>query len=100
MTFISHRTTGKPCCAFHDTTVAGNTPDWDATRKLCVVNHKFAVMPLRKRLTARQKAIVLDSVDKQLIHQPTIETKNRRPMRPNPLAPWELRMGNLRYTTT
>lgn len=25
-----------------------------------------------------------------------VETKNRKPMRPNPVAPWELRIGNLR----
>lgn len=47
-------------------------------------------------LTARQQAIVLDGVDAQLTHQPTVETKNRKPMRPNPLAPWELRLGDLR----
>jgi mRNA-degrading endonuclease RelE of RelBE toxin-antitoxin system len=47
-------------------------------------------------LTARQQGIVLDTVDEQLMYQPTIETKNRKPMRPNPLAPWELRIGDLR----
>ena len=47
-------------------------------------------------LTARQQRIILDSVDEQLVHQPTVETRNRKPMRPNPLAPWELRIGNLR----
>lgn len=25
-----------------------------------------------------------------------VETRHRKPMRPNPLAPWELRLGNLR----
>jgi hypothetical protein len=25
-----------------------------------------------------------------------VETRNRKPMRPNPLAGWELRRGNLR----
>ncbi len=49
-----------------------------------------------KALTARQCAIVLDTVDEQLGHEPTVETKNRKPMRPNPLAPWELRIGSLR----
>jgi len=39
---------------------------------------------------------VLDSVDVQLTTQPTVETRNRKPMRPNPIAPWELRIGNLR----
>ncbi len=47
-------------------------------------------------LTARQQTIVLDTVEEQLAHQPTLETRNRKPMRPNPLAPWELRVGNLR----
>lgn len=49
-----------------------------------------------RTLTARQQRIVLDAVDEQLVHEPTVETRNRRPMRPNPLAPWELRIGNLR----
>ena len=47
-------------------------------------------------LTARQQRVVLDAVDAQLAHQPTVETRNRRPMRPNPVAPWELRVGGLR----
>ncbi len=47
-------------------------------------------------LTVRQQVIVLDTVDEQLMYQPTIETKNRKPMRPNPLALWELRIGDLR----
>ena len=49
-----------------------------------------------RTLTARQQRIVLEAVDKQLVHQPIVETRNRKPMRPNPLAPWELRIGNLR----
>ena len=39
---------------------------------------------------------VLDSVDEQLRFQPGLETRNRKPMRPNPVAPWELRIGILR----
>jgi mRNA-degrading endonuclease RelE of RelBE toxin-antitoxin system len=49
-----------------------------------------------RALTARQQRRVLDAVDIQLVHQPTLETKNRKPMRPNPVAPWELRVGELR----
>lgn len=49
-----------------------------------------------RALTARQQGIVLDTVDKQLTSQPMVETKNRKPMRPNPLASWELRIGKLR----
>ena len=47
-------------------------------------------------LTTRQQVMVLDTVEKQLQYQPDVETRNRRPMRPNPIAPWELRIGNLR----
>ena len=49
-----------------------------------------------RALTARQQATVLDTVDRQLLYQPNIETRNRKPMRPNPIAPWELRIGKLR----
>jgi mRNA-degrading endonuclease RelE of RelBE toxin-antitoxin system len=47
-------------------------------------------------LTVRQQRTVLDSVDRQLLHQAEVETRNRKPMRPNPVAPWELRIGDLR----
>lgn len=47
-------------------------------------------------LTARRQSIVLDTVKRQLGYQPTGETRNRKPMRPNPVAPWELRIGDLR----
>ena len=49
-----------------------------------------------RALTARQQRVVLDAVGIQLVHQPTLETKNCKPMRPNPVAPWELRVGELR----
>jgi mRNA-degrading endonuclease RelE of RelBE toxin-antitoxin system len=44
----------------------------------------------------RERMILLDAGDEQLAHQPTVETRNRKPMRPNPVAPWELRIGDLR----
>ena len=47
-------------------------------------------------LSTHQQRLVTGTIDRQLLNQPTIETKNRKPMRPNPVAPWELRIGNLR----
>ena len=47
-------------------------------------------------LSARKRAIILDAIEKQLEYEPITETRNRKPMRPNPLAPWELRVGDLR----
>ena len=49
-----------------------------------------------RALTAHQRAIVVDAIRRQLTHQPVVETRNRKPMRPNPLAPWELRIGEAR----
>ena len=36
-----------------------------------------------RALTAQQRATILNAVDEQLVHQPTIETRNRNPLRPN-----------------
>jgi mRNA-degrading endonuclease RelE of RelBE toxin-antitoxin system len=49
-----------------------------------------------KAFTARQRAIIVDAVEEQLSAQPTVCTRNRKPLRPNVLATWELRVGNLR----
>ena len=47
-------------------------------------------------LTARERATVLDMIRRQLLHEPFQETRHRKPLRPNPIAPWELRIGQLR----
>ena len=39
---------------------------------------------------------MLDAIKLQLRHEPFRETRNRKRLRPNPLAPWELRVGTLR----
>jgi mRNA-degrading endonuclease RelE of RelBE toxin-antitoxin system len=49
-----------------------------------------------RSLTPRQRSIVFDEVEEQLTHEPKTETRNRKEMRPNPLASWELRIGDLR----
>ena len=47
-------------------------------------------------LTARQRTTVLDAIERQLVSEPLKESRNRKPLRPNPIAPWELRVGDLR----
>src|SRR6266404_988945 len=47
-------------------------------------------------LTARQRTTVLDAIERQLANQPLKESGNPKPLRPNPIAPWELRVGDLR----
>jgi mRNA-degrading endonuclease RelE of RelBE toxin-antitoxin system len=39
---------------------------------------------------------ILDGIDQQLRYQPTVETRNRKQLRPNPTAAWELRIGDFR----
>ena len=38
----------------------------------------------------------MNAIVLQLTHQPMVATRNRKRLRPNPLAPWELRIGALR----
>ncbi|MBI3824056.1 MAG: type II toxin-antitoxin system RelE/ParE family toxin [Planctomycetes bacterium] len=47
-------------------------------------------------LSAHDRKIVLTEIDKQLTHQPTTPTRNRKLLRANPLAAWELRVGQYR----
>ena len=47
-------------------------------------------------LTARQRSTVLNAVERRLTNEPSKETRNRKPLKPNPVAPWELRVGALR----
>lgn len=47
-------------------------------------------------LTKYEQRLVLDEMSRQLLHEPDVRTRNRKPMEPNPLAAWELRIGDLR----
>jgi mRNA-degrading endonuclease RelE of RelBE toxin-antitoxin system len=47
-------------------------------------------------LPAHERALLLDIVAEQLPHQPTVQTRNRKPLEENELAPWVLRAGRLR----
>jgi hypothetical protein len=49
-----------------------------------------------KFLMAAERSTLLDAIREQLADEPLVETRNRKPLRPNPLAPWELRVGSLR----
>lgn len=49
-----------------------------------------------RHLTARERTIVFAAIDVQLAYEPLRETRNRKPLRPNPIAPWELRVRDLR----
>ncbi|MBI3468970.1 MAG: addiction module toxin RelE [Planctomycetes bacterium] len=46
--------------------------------------------------TAYARRIILDGIDAHLRYQPTQGTKRLKPLRPNPVAGWELRLGDYR----
>ena len=60
------------------------------------IEYTDAAIDHLKFLTTRQQRTVLDTVDEQLKYEPLVVTRNRKPMEPNSLATWELRIGNLR----
>ena len=39
---------------------------------------------------------ILDAIDSHLRYEPTVETRNRKPLRDSEMAEWELRVGNAR----
>jgi mRNA interferase RelE/StbE len=44
----------------------------------------------------REQRIILDAIEKFLQSDGDVKTKRRKQLRPNPLAPWELRIGDYR----
>jgi mRNA-degrading endonuclease RelE of RelBE toxin-antitoxin system len=49
-----------------------------------------------RSLKPRDRRMVLDRNEELLSYQPTQQTRNRKPMQPNPLTTWELRLGDFR----
>ena len=44
----------------------------------------------------REQKIIFDMIEEQLTYQPNVETRNRKKLRPNQIAEWELRIGKYR----
>jgi len=49
-----------------------------------------------KALAGGDRRAVAGRLREQLLDEPLRRTRNRKPLRPNPLAPWVLRVGRLR----
>jgi mRNA-degrading endonuclease RelE of RelBE toxin-antitoxin system len=49
-----------------------------------------------KAQSARDRRIIVSAIEEQLTHQPTLPTRNRKLLRANPLAAWELRVQHFR----
>jgi mRNA-degrading endonuclease RelE of RelBE toxin-antitoxin system len=48
------------------------------------------------RFRAHEQRIIFDRIEEQLLHEPNAETRNRKKLRPNQVAEWELRIGPYR----
>lgn len=46
--------------------------------------------------TKRDRKQIMAALESRLSHEPTVETRNRKRLRPNRLAEWELRWGGFR----
>ena len=49
-----------------------------------------------RSLRKRDQQIIIDGIAAQLTHQPDQPTSQRKPLENNPVAPWELRVGDYR----
>ncbi|WP_129633721.1 type II toxin-antitoxin system RelE family toxin [Candidatus Oscillochloris fontis] len=47
-----------------------------------------------------EQNIIVDGIDEQLRYEPLVETRNRKPMRENTIAEWELRIEAYRVLYT
>ena len=47
-------------------------------------------------LKKNEQVEVVDAIETQLSYEPTTKTRNRKPLRPNEVAEWELRIGKFR----
>lgn len=43
-----------------------------------------------------EQAIIMRRIEASLVDQPSVETRQRKPLRPNDLSVWELRVGDFR----
>jgi mRNA-degrading endonuclease RelE of RelBE toxin-antitoxin system len=43
-----------------------------------------------------EQNLILNKIEASLLHEPLVETRHRKPLRPNDLSAWELRVSNFR----
>ena len=61
-----------------------------------VINYSFESLDDLHFFRKREQQEIMDSIDAQLRYEPTVETRNRKELRPNEVASWELRIGRFR----
>ena len=61
-----------------------------------VINYSFESLEDLRFFRKREQQEIMDSIDAQLRYEPAVETRNRKELRPNEVASWELRIGRFR----
>jgi mRNA-degrading endonuclease RelE of RelBE toxin-antitoxin system len=49
-----------------------------------------------RHVKKRDQNVLLDALEQQLASEPLTETRNRKPLRPNDISRWEVRIGSQR----
>ena len=49
-----------------------------------------------KRFRKAEQQTIFDQIDEQLLYEPMVDTRNRKRLRPNDVAEYELRIGRFR----
>jgi hypothetical protein len=60
------------------------------------IDISIAALEHLQLMTAFQRALIMKTMQNQLRNEPSVETRNRKRMRPNPIAEWELRIRDFR----
>jgi len=66
-----------------------------STPMFAIIVTKSALKDLDFLRKSEERAVVA-AIEEQLVHEPLSETRNRKPLRPNDLSAWELRVGDFR----
>jgi mRNA-degrading endonuclease RelE of RelBE toxin-antitoxin system len=65
-----------------------------------MANYRIAVTEEAKsdltHYAAFERKLVVSQIREQLTHEPSVETRNRKRLRDNPISTWELRIGKYR----
>jgi mRNA-degrading endonuclease RelE of RelBE toxin-antitoxin system len=64
--------------------------------KMHIVEFTESAIEDLRCLRKHEQGIIVDSIEQQLVHEPITETRNRKPLRPNNLSQWELRVDRFR----
>ena len=67
---------------------------------MCAIEYTAQAVEDLRWFKRHEQTTIVDGIEQQLRHQPHIETRNRKRLRTNATADWELRLGDFRILYT